>query len=78
MVVVGPTVTASALAELRPQAVLNVASGRIRPAEEGGRPSDAGSGGLWIFSSGTTGTPTPHLLALAGADPWRRLGHRAP
>ncbi|MEU7996303.1 class I adenylate-forming enzyme family protein [Micromonospora sp. NPDC049060] len=59
VVVVGPTVTASALAELRPQAVLNVASGRIRPTGEDGRPTGAAQGGLWIFSSGTTGTPTP-------------------
>ncbi|GIJ32870.1 AMP-binding protein [Micromonospora sediminimaris] len=59
VVLVGPTTAAPALAHLRPQALLDVGEERIRriteaDGEPGGRPA-----GVWIFSSGTTGTPTP-------------------
>ncbi|MEU7935359.1 class I adenylate-forming enzyme family protein [Micromonospora echinofusca] len=59
VVVVGPTTAASALAELCPQAVLDVTTGRIRPTEHADQGAGGRPGGLWIFSSGTTGTPTP-------------------
>ncbi|MEN3610640.1 class I adenylate-forming enzyme family protein [Plantactinospora sp. ZYX-F-223] len=59
VVVVGPTIAASALAALRPQAVLDVAGGRIRHTGAADPGRGERPGGLWIFSSGTTGTPTP-------------------